>query len=64
MQVATDVPYIMASMGLRRLSTQSALDRMSLINQVPSGLTARRMAAIASAGRGMSWMQSSVTTRS
>ena len=64
MQVATDVPYIMASMGLRRLSTQLALERMSLINQVPSGLMARRMAAIASAGRGMSWMQSSVTTRS
>ena len=64
MQLATDIPYIMASIGLRRLSRQVGADRMSLISQVPSGRMALRMAAIASAGRGMSWMQSRVTMKS
>jgi len=38
MQVATDVPYIIASTGLRRLSAQVRPLRRSLISQVPSGL--------------------------
>ena len=64
MQVATDVPYIMASTGLRWLSCQVAPARMSLMSQVPSAVWPAGWRRCASAGRGMSWMQSKVSTKS
>src|ERR1035441_3284670 len=63
MQLAMEKPYIIAAIGLTRLSWGLGVQRMSLINQVPSGVIDRRIAPIVSAGRVMSWRQSKGNTR-
>ena len=62
--VRTEKPYIMASIGLLRLTTHESSQRMSLINHVPSGARAAWTASIVSAGWVMSCRQSNVRIRS
>ena len=64
MHVDTEAANIIASTGLRRFFCQSGEDLISFANQTPSVAIASRMAAMARSGRGMSWRQSRVMTRS
>ena len=64
MQAVTENPKNMASMGFFRFCSHVGQHRISFTSHVPSGATALRTAAMASAGRVMSWRQSKVSTRS
>ena len=54
MQLSSEKPYIIAAMGLRRLSSKRGLQRMSLMNQVPSSFRLRLIVLITACGSVMS----------